>query len=330
MSVEMVHVYRGDEIESIHRGDIVAVDKSGNIIFSYGDPYKRTFWRSAAKPFQVIPFVEGGGLEKFVIETKELALMTSSHGGEEEHVATVKSILHKMGKDVDVLDCGPSRPMNEKAYKMLLQEGNQFTSANNPCSGKHSGMIGLGVLKGISLENYIDTDHPIQQIMIDTICGVAEIKKENLGIAIDGCGVPVFGLPIINMAIAYSKLSKPYSNTTARDIAFEKIANAMISEPFYVAGTRRLDTIIMEETNGRILAKLGAESVYCMTVIDKGIGIALKTEDGGYRALDAIAPVLLYKHGYINKDEYRAIESRLPLEIKNRRGQIVGRLVSAI
>lgn len=330
MSVEMVHVYRGEEIESIHRGDIVAVDKCGSIVFSYGDPYKRTYWRSAAKPFQVIKFVESGGIEKYGLKSNELALMTSSHGGEEKHVETLESILSKICKSVSDLDCGVSRPMNEKRYKEMLMSGEPFSAATNPCSGKHSGMIGLGVIKGIPLENYIDKEHPIQQIMIDTICDVANIDKKDLGIAIDGCGVPVFALPIYNMALAFSKLSKPHDMTNPRDEALSKIGNGMVSEPFYVAGTRRLDTVIMEETKGRILAKLGAESVYCMTVMDKGIGIALKTEDGGYRALDSIAPVLLYKHGYIDKDEYRAIESRLPLEIKNHRGQVVGRLVSAL
>lgn len=330
MSVEMVHVYRGEEIESIHRGDIVAVDKNGEIIFSYGDPYKRTYWRSAAKPFQVTVFVESGGVEKYGLDTRELALMTSSHGGEDKHVEALKSILSKLGKTTDDLDCGASRPMNEKRYKEMLTAKEPFSVCTNPCSGKHSGMIGLGALKGISLDNYIDKEHPIQQIMIDTICDIAEIDKNDLGIAIDGCGVPVFGLPIFNMALAFSKLSRPHDLTNSREEALSKISQAMVSEPFYVAGTRRLDTIIMEETNGRILAKLGAESVYCMTVMESGIGIALKTEDGGYRALDSIAPVLLYKHGYINKDEYKAIESRLPLEIKNHRGQVVGRLVSAL
>lgn len=330
MSVEMVHVYRGEEIESIHRGDIVAVNNKGEIIFGYGDPYKRTYWRSAAKPFQVIEFVESGGIEKFGIESRELALMTSSHGGEEKHVEVLQSILSKLGKTLDDLDCGVSRPMNEKRYKDMLMAGESFTTATNPCSGKHSGMIGLGVLKGIALDNYIDREHPIQQIMIDTICDISKMDKQELGVAIDGCGVPVFGLPIFNMALGFSKLSGPHNLENNRENALFKISSAMVKEPFYVAGTRRLDTIIMEETKGKILAKLGAESVFCMTIMEKGIGIALKTEDGGYRALDSIVPVLLYKHGYISKDEYKGIESRLNLDIKNHRGQVVGRLVCSI
>ena len=92
MSIELVHVYRDPYVESIHRGDVVAV-KDNKIVFSYGDPYKKTFWRSSAKPFQVIPFIKAGGLEKYHIEEHELALMTSSHSGEAEHVNTVVTIF---------------------------------------------------------------------------------------------------------------------------------------------------------------------------------------------------------------------------------------------
>lgn len=316
MSVEIVHVYRGAYIESIHRGDVVAV-KDNQILFSYGDPYKNTYWRSSAKPFQVIPFIEAGGMEKYQITDMELALMCSSHGGEEKHVKTVKDIFKKLNVDTDLLDCGTARPMYGKEYARLLKEGIPFSPMNNPCSGKHSSMIGLGLIQNIDLDNYIDKDHEIQNIMLDVISEYSEMKKEDVHIAIDGCGVPVFGLPIYNMALAYSKLDKKHAT-------LNRIKDAMTNYPYYVAGTSRLDTILMEETKGKILAKLGAESVYCMTVIDKGIGIAMKTEDGSYRALDAYVPELLYKYQFINQEELKRIKDRLNLQVLNHRKEIVG------
>lgn len=329
MSVELVHVYRGNKIESIHRGDVVAVDSSGKIVFQYGDPHKRTYWRSSAKPFQIVPFIEGGGLEKYNIAPVELALMTASHGGEAKHLKVLDSILSKIGKTVDDLDCGVARPMFEGEYKRLLSQGIPFTQRNNPCSGKHSGMLGLGVLKDIELENYIQEDHPIQKIMLETISDFTELPESEIDVAIDGCGVPVFGLPIYNMALAYAKLDRP---TTHPDhgVSMYTIASAMTSNPFYVAGTDRLDTIIMEETQGAILAKLGAESVYCMTVIKRGIGVAMKIEDGSYRALDAFVPDLLLKHGFIDECTHGRISRRLHLSVLNHRKQIVGLLKSTL
>ncbi len=327
MSVEIVHVYRGGCVESVHRGDIVAVNRRGDVVFQYGDKNKRTFWRSSAKPFQTIPMVESGGIEKFKFTSKELSLMTSSHGGEEKHVMILESILKKIGKNLTDLDCGKSKPMYEGAFKKLLESNKPYTPANNPCSGKHSCMLTLGIIKGIDLKNYIELDHPIQEIMLRTVSEVCDIAAADIDIAIDGCGVPVFGLPIYNMAKGYSKLSHS-SASDMRTMSLQKIASAMIGEPYYVAGTSRLDTILMEETKGKILAKLGAESVYCMTIMDKGIGIAMKIEDGGYRALNQLVPDLLIGHGFISNDEYEEIKKRLNLLIKNHREQIVGYMKS--
>jgi L-asparaginase II len=317
MSIELVHLYRGNQVESIHRGDIVCVDQAGHEVFSYGDSYKETFWRSSAKPFQVVPFIRLGGLERFKITTKELSLMTSSHSGEADHVRVLQGILDKMDKQIEDLDCGTSRPIYEGEYIRLLQEGIPLTAANNPCSGKHSHMLGLGIIKGFDLKDYILPEHPIQQMMLEVISEFTEVPKSNIHIAIDGCGVPVFGLPIYNMALAFSKLA-------LEDKMMETIAHAMTTEPFYVAGTKRLDTVLMEETGGRILAKLGAESVYCMTDMPSGHGIAMKIEDGSKRALFSVVPVLLKKHQYISQEEYDRIMMRLNVDILNHRKQTVG------
>ncbi len=329
MSIELVNVMRGSLVESIHRGDIVAVDANGDIIFEYGNPYKQTFWRSSAKPFQVIPFIESGGILAYKITKSELALMTSSHGGEKRHVSLVKNLIKKMGKTIKDLDCGISRPMYEGAYRQLLQENIPFTQGNNPCSGKHCGMIGYGILEKIDLFNYIDQSHKIQLKMRTVISEMTKIDEENLIIAIDGCGVPVFGLPIYNMALAYAYLAGGSFDHPRKD-TLKMISTAMIEEPYYVAGTKRLDTIIMEETKGKILAKLGAESVYCMSVIDKGIGISMKIEDGSYRALDCLVPNLLLKHDYISVDEFNCINSRLHTDLKNHRSQLVGHMECTI
>ena len=332
MSIELVHVYRGEKVESIHRGDIVGVKKDGSIAFEYGTANKRTFWRSSAKPFQIIPFIESDGLDKFNITQDELSLMTASHGGEARHLEVLDGVLSKLGKTVDDLDCGVSRPMYEGEYRRLLSEGIPFTQGNNPCSGKHSGMIGLGLLKNIDLNDYIDKDHPIQKMMLDIVAEMTEMNKEDIDIAIDGCGVPVFGLPIYNMALAYTKLDVSDSENTddRRRETLLNITRAMTGSPYYVAGTGRLDTILMEETDGRILAKLGAESVYCMTILGKDLGIAMKTEDGSYRALDAVVPDLLLKHECIDADEHERICERLNLKVFNHRGQVVGEIRSAI
>lgn len=323
MSVELVHVYRGGAVESIHRGDVVAVDQSGRIVLQFGDPHKRTFWRSSAKPFQIIPFIEAGGLERFDIQPFELALMCASHNGEVKHVQAVEGLLAKMGQTSQALDCGTSRPMYEASYQHLLKENAPFTADHNPCSGKHSGMIGLGLLKNYDLKDYIDVNHPIQKEMLNVVSAYTQMPKEAIDIAIDGCGVPVFGLPLYQMATAYAKL-------TTDDPLLQKISHAMMDHAYYVAGTGRLDTVLMEETKGKIVAKLGAESVYCIGVMDKGIGFAMKTEDGAYRALDRFVPDVLLKQAWITQDEHTRIMARIETKVYNHRKQVVGHYASVL
>jgi len=205
-----------------------------------------------------------------------------------------------------------------------LKSNSAFSSANNPCSGKHSSMLAYGLMNNYDLKNYIDKNHIIQKHMLQVISEITNLEAPDIDIAIDGCGVPVFGLPIYNMALAYSQL------ISSEDVHMKKVVRAMTTHPFNVAGTDRLDTILMEETDGKILAKLGAESVYCMGVKNEGVGIALKIEDGNYRPLDALVPSLLLKHKFINHKEYDKINKRLTLEIKNNRKEKVGIIQSLI
>lgn len=327
MSEPLVHVIRGGQIESIHRGDWVIVNTEGKILAHKGDPMKRTFWRSSAKPFQAIPTLAAGAAERFNLTTSEISILCSSHNGEPGHVETVRGILRKMGFDDAALDCGASMPMSLDAALETARRGESFSALQNPCSGKHSGMLALSLLKQWSTEGYISKDHPVQTTMLKSISESVSLPEEKIGLAIDGCGVPVFELPIFNMALAYARLSKPEDHYTGDELkAAKSIGSAMTSAPFYVAGTGRIDTAIMEVTKGRILAKLGAESVYCVSIMSQGIGIALKIEDGAYRAIDPVIIDLLLRMNAIDDKERAALASFERPLLKNHRKEVIGHL----
>ena len=82
----LCRVTRGDLTESVHVAFAVVVDDSGEIIYSTGDPYYLTCIRSSLKPFQAAAVIESGATEKYNFEDKELALMCSSHEGEDFHI----------------------------------------------------------------------------------------------------------------------------------------------------------------------------------------------------------------------------------------------------
>jgi L-asparaginase II len=329
MSEILAQVTRGGMVESIHRGDLVAVDTHGRIIYSVGDPYKKTFWRSAAKPFQVLPLVEAGGVERFQLTGEELALMTSSHGGEEGHVTTVEGILAKLDMDPAFLECGPAAPMNQRAANAIQNNNGRFCSRTNSCSGKHCSMLALCAIRGYEISGYAQPVHPVQHEMLRTIADMTGLMPKDITLGIDGCGVPVYGLPLFNMAVAYAHLSRPDHCPQIRREALKIISGAMVRHPWYVAGTNRLDTVLMEATGGRILAKLGAEGVYNVSIMDEGIGLALKIEDGNTRAIDPVIIEALTRMGFLKTEELETLEKRRKVPVKNHRKETIG-LIQAV
>lgn len=321
----LVNVIRGGLVESRHRGHLVAVDSKSRVTYSLGDPGAVTYWRSAAKPLQALSLVEEGGMERFGLTDQELAVICASHSGEPEHTKAVTEILRKTGFTEDDLECGPAAPVNGSAARELLRNNKPYQPVHNTCSGKHSGMLALCALKGWPSEGYYRAGHPVQQRILKAISEVTEYGLEKIKIGIDGCGVPVHGLPILNMAVAFSSLSRPKETAgEGRGKALQRICGAMTAFPFLAAGTNRLDTILMEATGGRLVAKLGAESVYCVGVKDEGAALCLKIEDGGYRALEPAVIKAIDRLGWLREGEIEKIQSRVRLSIKNSRGEAIG------
>jgi L-asparaginase II len=100
----------------------------------------------------------------------------------------------------------------------------------------------------------------------------------------------------------------------------------MTNEPYYVGGTRRLTSRLMEVTGGRLLAKFGAEAVYCLGDRDRGWGVAVKVEDGHRRAVGPAVIEFIAQLGMLTADELEALEDRHTLPVRNTRDEIVGEI----
>ncbi|MDI3534784.1 MAG: hypothetical protein PWQ82_1149 [Thermosediminibacterales bacterium] len=326
MSEVIAHVTRGDLVESKHRGSIAVVDLKGNILAYVGDPYEVTYFRSAAKPIQALPVVESGAFDKYGLSLKELAVICASHAGEKEHTDTVESILKKLGFEEAALKCGVGEPIYKPRLQELYSTGEKPTQLHFQCSGKHSGMLAVAKKEGYSLEDYFKAEHPVQQMMLKAVADMAEMKPEDIVLAVDGCGVPVFGMPLNKMALCYAKLSDPSGLGEKRREAATKITTAMTSYPKMVGGTRQFDSILMENTEGRLVCKIGAEGIFCIGVMGNGIGIALKIEDGSYRAY---GPCIIHTLKQLNILDEK-IEERLkkyyPRPVKNNLRDVVGEI----
>ena len=325
MSEIVLHYTRAGHVENIHRADMAAVNCKGEVVASIGNENLPMFWRSAAKPFQALPFVKNGGLESYKITDEELALLVSSHSGEENHVSLVRGILSKLGLDESVLDCGVVRPMSGKAFKKLISAGEKVLPVHNPCSGKHSQIIALSMMLGIPYEGYTQPNHEAQKVIFKHVAMAARIPEEKLEIGIDGCGVPVFYLPIYNMSLAYARLSTPkLGNWGEYELAATKIRNAMSKYPQVLSGTGRIDLAVSEVTNGRIIAKIGADAVYCLAVKDGDLGITFKIEDGDYSAVNPMTIAVLKHLDLLTKDEAAELDKKFPPVLKNHRDEVIG------
>ena len=326
MHKELVHVYRGDFVESIHYGSAAVVDLNGEVMNSVGDPEFKTYIRSSAKPIQVLPVILSGAAEKYGFTPKELAVMCASHSGEDFHTDTVRGILKKIAVEEDSLACGVHKPYHKKTAKALFEAGLEPGKIHCNCSGKHSSMLSLCAHHGWDLNDYVEIDHPVQQLMIDVMSEVCDIPRDDFWLGIDGCGVPVFGLPLKNMALGFARLSKPDAFSSKYDAPIRTITAAMNAHPEQVAGTDRFCTDLMRTMGGKVVAKGGAQAVYCVGFLDKGIGLAVKIADGNSRGRAAVVLKIMEDMGLINEDELNKLDKYRYPKVKNHRKQIVGEL----
>ncbi|WP_370569664.1 asparaginase [Sporosarcina sp. BP05] len=202
----LVDVIRGANVESEHWGHIAVVNSEGKLLYSKGNPYRVTFARSSMKPLQAVPIVETGAADFYQFNQADLSLTCASHNGENQHTDRVKTILSRLGLGTDNLKCGTHPPRWQEAYEGLIKAGKEITSEYNNCSGKHSGMLTTAKHMGESLEDYYKTDHPVQQRIMEVISDISETPLDEIEIGIDGCGVPVHGIPLRNLALSFAKM----------------------------------------------------------------------------------------------------------------------------
>lgn len=326
MPVRMVEVLRSGVVESIHYGDAVAIRADGQVICSIGDHERITFFRSTSKPLQAIYFLETGIVEKFGLDLKEVAIISSSHIGENEHIQTLKGILGKIGEDESVLKCGIHEPISKEAAGRIAASGGKLTVLHNNCSGKHIGLIATSKTKGYEIEGYYKENHSVQIGAQSIIAEFANLEPSTMQKGFDGCGVPVIAAPLKNLAQAYANLCNNEFMGGKYIKSQNYLLSAMTMYPEMIGGKGRTDSELMKQFGGRIICKLGDEGVFCVGVIGKGIGIALKIEDGSMRALGPAVINLLINLGIIGNNEVNELEKIWRPPVINHKGDIVGEI----
>lgn len=323
-----VEVLRGALVESRHRVHAAVVDARGRLVACAGDPGRVAWWRSCAKPFQVMRFVREGGLERFGWDDRMLALACASHGGEPEHLALADRMLASCGCGEGDLACGPHEPLTARGLAHWRASGGPLTRLHNNCSGKHAAMLARAVAHQWPTAGYDAPTHPVQREALAEVAHWSGLEADGIPVAVDGCGVSVFALPLPAMALAYARLGVAARDGT--DPAAARIVGAMTRHPFLVGGTERFDSVLMEAAGGRVVAKVGAEGVHSVAVPGLGLGFAVKVEDGAARAQGPAVLALLRWLGALPEPAADALRSLERPPVLDTRGGVVGEVVVAI
>ena len=274
-------------IESRHRVHAVAV-QDGKVAEAAGDPELLCFFRSCAKPLQALPLARAYD----DLDPRELAIASASHLALPEQLDAVRLLLDRAGATEDDLECGP-----------------EPTRLEHNCSGKHAGMLALCRARSWPFEGYRLAGHPVQEGCRAQVAAAAEV--DDLPTAIDGCGVVTFALTIERMAHAFSRLASLEGGA--------RVAAAMREHPEVVRGPDAPDTLLMQRLPGWT-AKGGAEALLCAVSPD-GIGVVVKVEDGGSRAVGPGVATFLARLG-------NEVPELASIPLRNSRNELVGAVES--
>jgi L-asparaginase II len=312
---------RGSIIESRHQIHAAVVDARGCLIAGAGDPTLVTHSRSCAKPFQVIPLLESGGFDDLRWGDDQLALACGSHGGEPEHVAICQGMLASMGLEEGDLVCGPHEPLSPRGARLARECGARLTRMHNNCSGKHAAMLARAKTGGWSTYGYERPGHQVQQSVLAAIEEWSGLPTQAVACAVDGCGVVEYALPLAAVARAYARLA---GAAERGDDVPSRVLHAMVTRPFLVGGTERFDTVLIEECDGCVVTKIGAEGVHAAAVPQRGLGMALKVADGGQRAQYPALLRLLQLLDVLPAELPPRLNDFLHRPVRNSRNEVVG------
>ncbi|MEU6054458.1 asparaginase [Streptomyces xanthochromogenes] len=271
----LAEVVRSGFVEGHHRGSLVVLAADGSVEFSLGDPSAPVFPRSSNKPMQAAAVLRAG----LDLSGERLAIAAASHSGEGFHLDLVRKMLAEHGLTTDDLQTPPDLPLDPAEAETYLAAGHVRERLTMNCSGKHAAMLAACRLNGWDQGTYLDPDHPLQRIVLESVESAAGERVASVGT--DGCGAPLMAISLTGLARAFRTFATADAGTVEG-----RVAEAMRAHPEYVAGTRRPDTWLMREVPGT-LSKMGAEAVQAVALAD-GRALAFKVDDGAIRALGPI------------------------------------------
>ena len=268
--------------ESVEDASVIALDQTGAVLLTSGDPDTPLFYRSAIKPFQALAAARTG----LGLPDEHLAVTCASHGGFPVHLGIVDAILTDHGLTTDDLGCPQDWPLAPRAHELQIELGNTRKERRfHSCSGKHASWLAACTVAGWDTSTYLDPDHPLQRAIVAVLRDVTGMDPMPLGV--DGCGAPTLRGSTRGLATAFVRLGS--------DPELAPMANAMTRFGALVADNVRPDGRTGLWWGGP--QKVGAEGLFAMT--RGGVAIASKAHSGRPEVAVAAALVTADKIGIL-------------------------------
>lgn len=326
MNPVLVNRWRGNAIESRHRGSVAVVEASGHLFAALGDVQRAVFPRSAIKFLQAIPFVESGAVEAYSLDDRHIALSCSSHNGEPIHAGLAQNWLERIDCTHDDLECGAELPLHKATQFELMAQGRGPQRHHHNCSGKHLGFLSTCKHLGDSVHNYRLYNHVAQQRWFQVLESLTNTRVVQLPWGYDGCAIPTLALPLQRVALSMARFGVVSRFDGERRTAVERIHAAISSNPYLVAGKERLCTALMQQLAPRILVKVGADGVYTAVIPEHQLGVALKIDDGNDSAARVALGAVLQTLGVLSTNEIQALAEYFRPCVTNSRGETIGHI----
>lgn len=317
----LVHEYRGNVLDLTHYGHLCVVDAASRVRFAVGDPDVSVYYRSASKPLQTLPVIRRRLDRMYGLTEEETVIFAGSHAGEAFHLSVLESILEKTGLSEDALVMNPAVPAHPRANEQRIRDGLPPRKLYHNCAGKHLALMLLQRALGAEVRDYWKPDAPAQEEVRRVILQMSECGHTDLGI--DGCGVPVFAVPLWGIAAAFLNLAAPerIPDPSLREAAV-RFAPRMHRYPLMMRGTGYLCSLLNEDPN--VVAKGGANGVYGFALKKEKLGVAFKFTDGTEGSWALVILEVLRALGCLSEDTRRRLEGLHPFVIRNDNGTVAG------
>ncbi|MFN8614474.1 MAG: asparaginase [Vampirovibrionales bacterium] len=275
-------------LETFHSGWWVVTNPNGSCVAHShpAAPTTPTFWRSTAKLLQALPVIEAGLHQQ--ASPAHLAVICASHVGSPLHQSLAQWWLTQAQLTPSALSCGAHPPVDTPTRHALIATHQAPCALHHNCSGKHAGMLAVCQHYGWDIPTYTQPQHPLQQ-------RIMALLTERLGSSVplaygmDGCSVPAFYGSLGQLAQLYAVLS--------HDPLTQPLLKAIVQAPEAFGGAQRLDSLLVQLTHGRLIAKVGAAGVFAVMNQQSHQGLALKLADGHEEARNRVLVTLL---GHLN------------------------------